>query len=200
MNKDTYRVLFDFLQVDDKYSFHKFSVKYYKENISFTKNVIQEINNMDRTKWSKLCYTLNEMNYVFVDDHIDKIKWKVFSYFKNLNEDFIIRYINYLDLKAISYNQNLSENFIEKYSHNLCWNNLSVKQKFSLELIKKYQDKINFDNLSYNKNLTIQIIRYYKDKLNWDGISETFIMDAHFMCEFNHLINYKLLDFNLHSR
>lgn len=199
MNKDIYQIVFLYLPIDDKYSFHKYSIKYFKENILFTQNIIIKIKNMNRTNWSKICYTLNEINYTFIDDHINKIKWKVFSYFKILNEDFIIRYINHLDLKAISYNQYLSESFIDKFSNRLCWNNLSLKQKFSLNILKKHQDKINFDNLSYNKNLSLQIIRYYKDKLDWNGISATFFMDDDFIEEFKYLVNYDLLYNNIYS-
>jgi len=198
MNKDTYLILYNFLSIDDKYSFHKYSTKYFNDNISFTQNVIQEIKTMNRSGWAKICYTINNINHTFVDDHIDKIKWKVFSYITKLNNDFIIKYNNYLDLKAISHNHFLSEKIINMYSHKLCWDNLSLKQKFTLKQIKKYQNQINFFCLSYNKNLTIDIIRQYKDKLDWDIITETFMMDKNFINEFGELINYNLLD-DLHS-
>ena len=189
MNKDTYLILYNFLSIDDKYSFHKYSTKYFNDNISFTQTVIQEIKNMNRSRWAKICYTINNINYTFVDDHIDKIKWKVFSYIKKLNEDFIIKYNNHLDLKAISHNHFLSEKIINMYSHKLCWDNLSLKQNFTLKQIKKYQKQINFFCLSYNKNLTIDIIRQYKDKLDWDIITETFMMDKNFINEFTYVFS-----------
>ena len=112
LNKDMQQIIFDFLPIDDKYSFHKYSDKYYKDNIIFTRTVLIEINNMDKNKWCKLCYSLIHINHTFVDDHINNIKWKVLSHFKKLNKKFISKYNRYLDMKVILYNQFLNEKFI----------------------------------------------------------------------------------------
>ena len=58
LHKDIFQILFNYLPLDDKYSFHKYSVKNFKDNIVFTNKIIEEIENMNKSRWAKICYTL----------------------------------------------------------------------------------------------------------------------------------------------
>lgn len=198
--KDIQKIIYDNLEMDDKYAFHLYSKKHFKDNIVFTQYITKEIDNLNKSKWAKLCYKSKDINFTFIDNHLENIRWNVLSQFTKLNERFISKYIEYLNMDHISYSQILSEKFIKKYSHKLEWNNISYKQKLSLSFIKKYESKINFNMLSWNKNLTVETIRYFKDKLDWDGLSEWYYMNGSFMTEFNKYINYEKFDLNLHSR
>ena len=174
--KDTNQIIFDCLSLDDKYSFHKYSEKYNKDNLEFTQQVITDIKNMNKAKWAKICYKNNPINSVFVDDHIDKIKWKVISHFPKLSEEFIERYMDLLDIDMISYNQTLSIGFIKKYQnklvwHMLCWNKNSINKDVILE---------------------------FQDQLDWDCLSEWFDFDSDLLIKFDDKINHTLRDINLH--
>ena len=52
--RDTNQIIFDCLQLDDKYAFHKYSEKYDKDNLKFTEQVIIEIENLNKAKWAKI--------------------------------------------------------------------------------------------------------------------------------------------------
>ena len=47
LNRDTNQVIFDFLSLDDKYAFHKYSEKYDTDNLTYTDKTIDYINNMN---------------------------------------------------------------------------------------------------------------------------------------------------------
>ena len=198
--KDVQQIIYDNLEIDDKYSFHLYSKKYFNDNIAFTVKVISDINDLNRSQWSTLCYKSKDINNTFIDDHLENIKWNVLSQFTKMNEEFIEKYMKYINMEHISYSQDLSERFIRKYSHKLDWNNISYKQKISFEFIKEFEDKIKWEMLSWNKYLSVETIRYFKDKLDWESLSEWYNMNSSFMIEFNKYINYEKIDLNLHLR
>ena len=173
--KDTNQIIFNYLTLDDKYAFHKYSEKYDNDNLEFTQEVILTIKNMKKSKWAKICYT-NSINFFFIDNHIEKIKWNVISRYPKINKDLIERYSNRLD-----------------------WGQISIEQTFDVQFIRKHIDKIHWSNLSWNKKtLNEDIIREFQFELDWNGLSECYDFTADLLIEFNHKINHDLRDMYLH--
>ena len=202
LNKDTNQVIFDFLSLDDKYVFHKYSEKHDTDNLKYTNKTINIINNMDSKKWAFFTHKNKNINHIFINDYKHKIKWDIIAQLKKLDEKFIEKYIDNFNLKILFSEQKLSEDFIIRHLDRLydrLWQVISHSQRLSIDFIRTYKDKISFEDLSWNnKSLTNEIIREFQDVLDWNAISEAYSMDSKFITEFNNKINWDLYDMNLH--
>lgn len=143
---------------------------------------------LDSMDWDKKSEE-PQLTEAFIEEHADRVNWKIICNHQNLSEAFIEKFKDRVDWKIISCKQKLSEVFIMKYKAKLCWSDVCAYQKLSEKFMIKMSKYIDWGIVCEVQEMSESFIIKHQGNMSWENIfigqrlSEAFIAKYHHMHE-----------------
>lgn len=214
LNKDVNQIIFDCLQVPEKYNFYL----YCKENnltdeLVYIERYFQLLYNITTTEWLNIIINNeHKLHYDFISKYKDVIDWHMLSIYQTFTPQFLIDFSVYIDWDAASRHQTFTIDSLQKHRFLINWDLLSarvdlnenildifphlIKWQFvkledcSDNFLHKYRDNINWQNVSFTN---LERYEDYKDNIDWVRLSYHLDLSEDFMRTHQDLLDWNFL-------
>jgi hypothetical protein len=131
---------------------------------------------MEENRWNEISHTY-DLTEEFLDEHFDKINWRIACENQQLPLSFLRKHINDLEMpwELISRHQKITEEIANEFVDVLIWKEISMYQ---IDLIKNCSD---------------DFLRMHKNRLDWGYISAIRDMTEDAIEEFSKYVHWTLI-------
>jgi hypothetical protein len=214
--KDINNIIFDYLSINDKYSFFMFHKNENNDSVTHYEIFFNSITNEE---WNNILTDEENLNEDLIEKYISRISKYVLSR-KQLTPNFILKNFKHLCLTTLLYfnqlplyllehyydlflnydrnsrififlQKNVTENFLIKHEKDILFAYLKLKDPSDFFLYK-YRNKIHWSNIIFT-----DITRYedYKEYIDWEALSYSDILTNEFIDMYKKYLNMEICNF-----